>query len=246
MVCLLAVTIQCISFVWTYIVKQCINKKFVNLFYVVAFTLLGVDTALIVFTYLSMPLNKGIKLSDPIPQGTYEVIFALQSIFYFSLTLLIISTCIHISLGLKQMINIKNCTLNQIHRQMYYYYGAILFSLACAIAFELTCIFSDVVTYLVYWLVEAIIGLALITTFIVSLKVLLKRLKELDSPVLDDEKKKIVTQTFLFALSLLIFTLVRFSFLFGVVTELQTLLLVVQASLPFVHILPMVYTVKSH
>lgn len=115
----LTFTYSC-HFVWKYIAQRCINKKFINFFYIVAFSLLTVDLAIITLVFF-----------DQEAMDIDGWILMTHSTCYIAYMLLTISTLVHIATGLKMQIQRNYFNTN---KKIWSNYIFCLSLLACTIS----------------------------------------------------------------------------------------------------------------
>jgi len=95
----------CAHFVWKFIIKQCINKKFVNMFYLAAFSILAADFAIITAVFRIDYTEENDRTDKYFLSSSYVAVM-IHSICYVAFVLLTISTIVHIKIGLNFQIKV--------------------------------------------------------------------------------------------------------------------------------------------
>ena len=99
-----------LNFIYRYVLKLCINKKFVNMFYFVALSLMLMDIAIVAILFISVPQWSDDlqemdlkKRGEAMEEDTYDFNLAnsIHSVFYIGLVLLQICTNVNITFGLR-------------------------------------------------------------------------------------------------------------------------------------------------
>ena len=95
-----------LTFVWKYIVKLCINKKFVNMFYVVAVSLMLADMFTIINIFRGLPrwTHEDLTMDqwdEKIETYDFNLSNSVHSICFVALVLMYTCTNVHITMGIK-------------------------------------------------------------------------------------------------------------------------------------------------
>jgi ABC-type phosphate transport system permease subunit len=143
----------CAHFVWKFIVKQCINKKFINMFYVVAFLMLGADFAIITAVYLIDYQDQNDSTMAYFLSSA-NVIVIIHSICYVAFVLLMICTIFHIKIGLSLQLK-EFADFKTAQGSMWCNYLSCLLVLSVTIGFEVLAYLEDIVplALTIYYLV---------------------------------------------------------------------------------------------
>ena len=95
-----------LNFIWKFILKQSINKKFVNIFYVVAISTCVTIFVTAIVALAEMDVDVEIDLNAEISVGgTMGVLLSIHNVCYIGLITLMICTTIQIMVGLKNLAN---------------------------------------------------------------------------------------------------------------------------------------------
>jgi len=190
-------------FVWKYIVKQSISKKFVNLFYIVACLLVATDVAIVVLVFIN---HSNMMAVNWVPNGW---VLMMHTTIYVVYMLLAISTLLHITTGLK-IRTVRNLNNLTVKARIWCNYIFCLFLLACTITLQLIAKFEpDLVGLELLSLCLSVLGLILLFSYIVSFLRLIECLDEgiMKAVNTDFERRNLKCQTIWIVTSLGIFTI---------------------------------------
>lgn len=146
-------------FVWKYIAKRCINKKFVNFFYIVAFSILAADLAIIILVFV----NHSDVDSD-------DLVMITHSTCYIAFMLLTICTLVHITTGIKIQTERNHYSFTTTNRRIWCNYIACFSLLALTIVLDLIARLTEKhsISFEILSLFYSIIGIILLSSYIFS------------------------------------------------------------------------------
>jgi hypothetical protein len=187
----LATLYFCGRVIWVHILRQKIKKKFVNIFYIFAtlicFSIIGTSITVLMLT----DGGGDFELTDTVQEdlGAFSILIGIHSVSYMGLVLLMITTMLQITIGLKSAYNLKNDpdARSKARKHLISVYLGCLAILAVTIMIEIFA--SGVIdlklrAYLAFYLALAII---LAAAYIFSLCNLLRYMNTAENPALAPE-----------------------------------------------------------
>ena len=115
LVCIIALGFL-LRVVWKYLIKQAINRKFLNMFYFSATMILLLNIALCFYIYIELPEEWTVVLTDDAPTNFLTVTNSLHTIFCVGLVLTMISALLNITKGLKLMAIMQSKDLDRMSK----------------------------------------------------------------------------------------------------------------------------------
>ena len=244
----------CGRVIWVHILRQQINKKFVNMFYVAAILICLSIVGLSISIFIKA---RDIKDDDTIDlngtmQGPIGVCFGIHSIFYIGLILLQICTMIQITIGLKRSYAQKNCMEadRKARKDLCILYTLCIATWLLTILIEILTLTENeenpVLTVLGVQIFYVCLAVGLFVIYSYSLCRLFAYMNTEENPALQPEHNKMAWQSGFFLVSLLIFLTIKLLVLFGAITSISMFTLVYQVIICCMDMAPILYVVYCH
>ena len=194
----LAALYACGSVIWRHILRQGINKKFVTMFYVMAILILGSIIGISLEIYLN--LTKEDVQIDPNTNygnnfGLLSISCVIHRVCYIGLVLLMISTIICITIGLKcsfykNNLEMKESANNQLCCTYFLSITIFLATIAIEVMASLGTIQKVGVDFEIVLYYYVVLAPALAIAYIYSLYLLFRYMNTEENPALQPEHKK--------------------------------------------------------